>query len=52
MLFRSDPEAHRGLGLALMRTQQVEPGQMALRRYLTLAPDAKDASMISALLAN
>lgn len=48
----TDPEAHRGLGLALMRTQQVEPGQLALRRYLTLAPDAKDASMISALLAN
>jgi len=48
----SDPEIHRGLGLALMRSQQVEAGQAALRKYLSLAPDAKDASMISTLLAD
>jgi len=48
----ANPDVHRGLGLALMRSQQVEAGQAALRQYLNLAPDAKDAAMISALLAN
>jgi hypothetical protein len=48
----TNPEVHRGLGLALIRSQQVEAGQTALRQYLSLMPDAKDAPMISALLAN
>ncbi|KQX26333.1 peptidase M48 [Sphingomonas sp. Root50] len=48
----ANPEVHRGLGLVLMRSQQVEAGQAALRQYLGLVPDAKDAPMISALLAN
>jgi hypothetical protein len=48
----SNPEVYRGLGLALMRTRQIEPGREALRRYLSLDPNAKDAPMISALLAD
>lgn len=46
------PEAQRGLGLALMRSQQVEPGRAALQQYLKLQPDAADASIISTLIAN
>jgi beta-barrel assembly-enhancing protease len=48
----TNPEAYRGLGLALMRSQQVEAGQAALRQYLNLAPGAKDGPMISTLLGN
>lgn len=48
----ANAEVYRGLGLALLRSQQVAAGQTALRQYLSLAPDAKDAPMISALLAN
>jgi predicted Zn-dependent protease len=45
----SRPEAHRGLGLALLRAQLVEEGRQALARYLTLKPDASDAPMIRML---
>ncbi|SNS83400.1 Putative Zn-dependent protease, contains TPR repeats [Sphingomonas laterariae] len=45
-------EAQRGLGLSLMRSQQVEQGRAALQEYLKLKPDAADASLISTLVAN
>ena len=45
-------EARRGLGLALLRSQQVEQGRAALRQYLSEKPDATDASMIAMLIAN
>lgn len=45
------PEAHRGLGLSLMKTGRPSEGQAALRRYLALKPDASDASMIGLLVA-
>jgi len=45
-------EARRGLGLALLRSQQAEQGRSALRQYLTMKPDAPDASLISTLVAN
>ncbi|SIN94234.1 Peptidase family M48 [Parasphingorhabdus marina DSM 22363] len=41
------PEIYRGLGLAQMRSGLKEKGQANLRRYLELAPDAKDKPMIS-----
>lgn len=47
----SRPEGHRGLGLALMRSQQTDHGRAALQHYLKLSPDASDAPMISALVA-
>jgi predicted Zn-dependent protease len=43
------PEAHRGLGLALMKTGRRSEGQAALRQYLQLRPDASDSSMIGLL---
>ena len=43
------PEAHRGLGLALLRAQAAEEGRQALARYLALKPDASDAPMIRML---
>jgi hypothetical protein len=46
------PEASRGLGLALMRSQETEGGKLALRHYLELKPDASDASMIASLIGN
>lgn len=46
------PEAQRGLGLALMRTQQSDDGKQALRQYLDLQPNAPDASMIKSLVGN
>lgn len=46
------PEARRGLGLALLRSQQVEQGRAALRRYLSEKPNANDASMIAMLIAD
>ncbi|MCU6452886.1 M48 family metallopeptidase [Sphingomonas sp. A2-49] len=45
------PEAHRGLGLALLRGQQVDAGRTALRDYLRRKPDAGDAALISTLAA-
>lgn len=39
-------EAYRGLGLALLRTESAAQGKDALRRYLTLRPDAPDAPLI------
>lgn len=43
-------EAHRGLGLALMKTGRRSEGEMALRRYLELKPTALDAAMIGQLV--
>lgn len=43
------PEAHRGLGLALLKTGRRNEGQAALRQYLKLKPDALDAGMIGML---
>lgn len=45
------PEAQRGLGLSLLRSQQVAAGQAALRIYLERAPNAPDAAMMKALVA-
>ncbi|WP_414899809.1 M48 family metalloprotease [Sphingomonas flavalba] len=42
--------AHRGLGLTLIKTGQPAEGQAALRRYLTLSPDAPDAKMIRLMI--
>ncbi|WP_137899383.1 M48 family metallopeptidase [Sphingomonas sp. 2SG] len=46
------PEAYRGLGLALLRGNQAEPGRAALRDYLRRKPDAGDAPLISTLIAS
>lgn len=43
-------EAHRGLGLALLKTGQAGSGQQALRRYLELKPDAADAKLIGMMI--
>lgn len=43
-------EAHRGLGLSLLKTGQAVPGQQALRRYLELKPGASDARMIGLMI--
>jgi predicted Zn-dependent protease len=43
-------DAHRGLGLALMRARNVEEGRAALTRYISMRPDASDAPMIRALI--
>lgn len=48
----SIPEAHRGLGLSLLKTGRGGEGLVALRRYLELKPDASDASMIRMTLAS
>nr|WP_277924058.1 M48 family metallopeptidase [Sphingomonas hankookensis] len=48
----ADPEladAYRGLGLSLLKTRRPSEGRVALRRYLILKPDAKDAGMIAML---
>ncbi len=42
-------EAYRGLGYALLRLDQEEPGQAALRRYLELRPEAEDRAMAAML---
>lgn len=39
-------EAHRGLGLSLLKTGRREEGMKSLARYLELKPDASDAKMI------
>lgn len=44
------PEAHRGLGLSLLKTRQAASGQQALRRYLDLRPDAADAKLIGMMI--
>lgn len=44
------PEAHRGLGLALLRGQEEAGGRAALATYLRLKPEASDAALISTLL--
>lgn len=44
------PEAHRNLGLSLLRSGQTEAGKAALAEYLRLKPDASDSSAISALI--
>lgn len=44
------PEAYRGLGLALLRSQQVAEGQAALATYLRLKPTATDAALIATLI--
>lgn len=44
------PEAYRGLGLALIRSQQIAPGKDALREYLRRRPGAGDAALISTLV--
>jgi len=46
----SAPEAHRNLGLSLLRSGQATDGRSALTEYLRLKPDASDAKTISALL--
>ncbi len=43
-------DAHRGLGLSLMKTGRAGAGAAALRRYLQLRPDASDAAMIRMLV--
>ncbi|MFD1950235.1 M48 family metalloprotease [Sphingomonas arantia] len=45
-----DPLAHRGLGLALMRTGQVTEGKVALADYLRAKPDCEDAAMLRSLI--
>lgn len=44
-------EAHRGLGLSLIKTGKHNEGRGALERYLQLKPDASDAAMISLTIA-
>lgn len=39
-------EAHRGLGLSLIKTGRPSEGKEALKQYLELRPDASDASMV------
>lgn len=46
------PELDRNLGLALLRNGQVDEGRRALSAYLTARPEAGDAKMIRALVAN
>ncbi len=39
-------EAHRGLGMSLLRSGNTPDGQAALKEYLRLRPEAKDKAMI------
>lgn len=43
-------DAHRGLGLSLMKTGRPSDGQKALQAYLDLKPGASDANMIRMML--
>lgn len=43
-------EAHRGLGLSLIKTGERAAGQAALRTYLDIKPNADDVSMIQLLV--
>ncbi|MCP8892779.1 M48 family metallopeptidase [Sphingomonas faeni] len=45
------PEAYRGLGLSLLRSQQLAEGRAALVDYLRLQPAAPDAALIATLVA-
>ncbi|GGB50684.1 M48 family metallopeptidase [Blastomonas aquatica] len=45
-------DAHRGLGLSLLKTGQPGAGQEALRQYLALKPDAPDARLIGMMIPN
>jgi predicted Zn-dependent protease len=40
------PEAHRGLGLALIRTGAAEEGRRALKQYVQMKADAVDRAMM------
>lgn len=40
-------ESWRGLGMALMRQGKAEEGRKALRKYLSIAPDTADRSMVA-----
>lgn len=46
----ANPEAHRELGLSLMRGGQEADGKAALREYLKLKPDANDGNVIKMLV--
>lgn len=46
------PQVHRNLGMALLRSGQPTDGNAALREYLRLAPDAGDAKAVNALIGN
>ena len=43
-------DAHRGLGLSLIKTGRRSESEVALRRYLELKPKAPDAAMIGMLM--
>jgi Zn-dependent protease with chaperone function len=45
-------DAHRGLGLSLIKTGRVSEGRAALERYLQLKPGASDAAMIGMTIAS
>jgi predicted Zn-dependent protease len=45
-------EAHRGLGLSLIKTGRTTEGCTALQRYLQLKPNASDAAMIGMTIAS
>ena len=45
-------EAHRGLGLSLIKIGKSAEGRAALERYLQLKPDGKDAAMIGMTIAS
>lgn len=42
--------AHRGLGLALVKSGRAQEGQAALQKYLQLSPGASDAKMIRLMI--
>lgn len=44
------PEAFRGLGYTLIKLGQPENGKTALRRYLAMAPGAKDRAIVAAAI--
>ncbi|WP_267434020.1 M48 family metallopeptidase [Sphingomonas sp. GM_Shp_1] len=46
----TDPIAWRGLGLSLLRGQQVEAGRAALKTYLERAPQASDRAAMAMLI--
>lgn len=43
-------DAHRGLGLALFKAGRRSEGQLSLKQYLKLKPDASDAGSVAMLL--
>ncbi len=45
-------EAHRGLGLSLIKTGRSSEGRKALEEYLQLKPNASDAAMINLTIAS